>query len=189
MNKLHYTLVFFALLITLQLDAQDKRPFYGDIRVGNGDGGKETVGFLSTISLGYRINGNHAIGLGCHYNAGFKIYNVGWSYVGYGVEYRYATKNGLIAKVGGGRISNFNDLGDANERYTGGGNFYNLSIDYQLGSGLTLGVYHSSSTGALSVDYYLEDGNVLESSERWSGLSNTGLSIGYSWPRRKRDSN
>ena len=195
MKKLNYLLALFALLITLQLDAQDKRSFhdylYGDIKVGVGTPLDEGVVTQTTISLGYRIDDHHAIGIGRHYEN--RIVNAmygNWSYTSYAPEYRYSTANGLIAKVAGGWVhaATHEQWLMEEDAYQGEGYFYEVSLDYQFKFGATVGVSFSRAHD-MNFDYWEYDavggaGTVPSTSSRT--FTNLGVSLGYAFPRPER---
>lgn len=195
MKKLHCILALFALLITLQLDAQDRRPFinylYADVKLGLGFHNGPYLGSAHTpISIGYRIDQNHAVGITRHFTLAGIITHRHLDYTGYGAEYRYATQNGFIAKATTGLVtgaSGGSTYGYWYE-YTGGGYFGGLSLEYQLRFGLTFGAYLSTAQNMSFDDYYLDDDtneSVYYNSEK-RRLTTAGITLGYALPVRTR---
>ena len=199
MKKLQYLLALLALLITLQLDAQDKRPiydwFYADVKLGLVLFEEHSSNTQFTYSAGVRITENHGIGIGFHGESAGNAYNR-TGLRGYGLDYRYTTSYGLIAKAGGGIVTTGYRYTDGIEewRYTDGGSFVDFSLDYQFRFGLTVGVYYSRAFG-MEFDYYTEEPPLYVMTfnravtER---MTNYGISLGYALPwriRKKRNDN
>ena len=197
MKKLHYALALFALLITLQLDAQDKRPihdwFYLDAKLGP-NFVPESISFYADVSVGYRINNRHAVGVSRRFNAIVDYSQT--DYTTYALEYRYATENGFIAKARAGFVggANFYPLNDGPDdalevyNHTGSGFHYDLSLDYQLRFGLTLGVTYGL-TSNVGFDHYMgttPNGGMTYRGTDVRNYSTYGISLGLALPWRIR---
>lgn len=195
MNKYPRVLVFFVMFITLQINAQDTRPlmdyFYADVKLGIGFHNEPYSGSMHTpISIGYRINQNHAVGITRHFTVAGLVSSRILRYTGYAIEYRYATKTGLVAKVATGLVTGA--YGGSNYgwsyEYTEGGYFGGLSIEYQLRFGLTFGAFISTARNMSFDDYYLADDTdelVYHNTEK-RNLTTGGFTLGYAIPWRKR---
>ena len=182
-------------LLTAPLTAQTSPlPFFLDLRAGAllydfdaGKGNSQTV-----FGAGYRINHRHGLGLSYHIERVSDAYGGNVDFRGVGLDWRITADNGFIVKLGGGWVTGNDSYWTEWERrtYLGGGGFVDLSLDYQLRTGITFGVYVSNVTGirydAYRLDVGADPGDFIYLGVREDETTNFGLSVGLAFPRRKR---
>jgi len=120
---------------------------------------------------------------------------------GLGIDYRYTTDFGLITKIGVGKVLNGWQAEDTSDEYVYKSSklFTNFSVEYQLGIGITFGIYATFSP-EMTFDRYLpgihsepfiDSEELIFQNESKSQFVNFGVSIGYAVPwknkRKKRN--
>ncbi|MEM9835605.1 MAG: hypothetical protein AAF828_03835 [Bacteroidota bacterium] len=198
-NLKHTSLLFlFFSLVAPNLQAQQKRKLseqlYADVKYGTlffHDVDAGSINEQITAGIGYRLSPRHGIGISYHRERVSGAY-VGSGFRGIATDYRYANKNGLIFKVGGGLILTGERYEDFPNRYDylDGGHFLDISIDHQWPIGLTFGVYLSAASGMQFAAYETADFSLSGTDEFTGNVSgeqgNFGISLGYAFPARRR---
>lgn len=179
--------LLFAVQISLLAQGKLKNKLYVDARLG-----ATLWSFHAQAGVGYLFNKNHGIGLSYHEESTGSI-GSSVSITGLGIDYRYATDFGLIVKIGAGKVLNGWHAVDYLDKfvYKQGRLFADLSIDYQIRPGFTVGIA-SALVGRMSFDRYMPassidpfpdiDTLVFLDERVHNGFASLAVTIGYAIP-------